>query len=136
MAEKRSHPHFDDRGTLRWHTRFDEARRAAQTEGKLLFIELGRELCSQCRTLVEAIVPRPDVAPLLKDHFVALAGDADDAEDAVIDLAQNLEDAMMLPFVIFADAQGRFLGGSSGAVEPKAFARTLAELIATAGGER
>lgn len=39
-----SHPHFDDRGTLNWYSRFEDAFRAAREEGKLLFIELGREL--------------------------------------------------------------------------------------------
>lgn len=128
MDEKRSHPHFDDRGTLHWYTRWDEALAAARSEQKLLFVELGRELCSQCRALVQSVVPRPDVAPMLQERFIALAADADDTEDEVIGLAQHLEDAMMLPFVLFADAEGRFLRGSSGHVDPKAFARTLSEL--------
>lgn len=38
------HPHFDDGGTLSWHTRFAEALRAAAAEQKLVFIEMGREL--------------------------------------------------------------------------------------------
>ena len=41
---KRRHPHFDDRGTLDWHTTLAEARAAAQTEGKLILVEMGREL--------------------------------------------------------------------------------------------
>jgi len=77
---------------------------------------------------VQGVVPRPDVAPLLQAHFVALAADADETEDEVIALARHLEDAMMLPFVIFADAQGRFLEGSSGAVHPATFASTLRRL--------
>ena len=44
------------------------------------------------------------MAPLLKEHFVALASDCDNPEDEVVALAQKLEDAMMLPFIIFADA--------------------------------
>ena len=44
MQQKRPHPHFDDRGTLDWHTRWDEALAAARAQEKLLFIELGREL--------------------------------------------------------------------------------------------
>jgi starvation-inducible outer membrane lipoprotein len=73
-------------------------------------------------------VPRPDIAPLLQQHFVALASDADDPENEVITLARNLQDAMMLPFVIFADANGKFLAGSSGFVNPAAFTRTLQQL--------
>ena len=43
MTENRRHPHFDDRGTLSWHTRFGEARAEAQASGKTVFIEMGRE---------------------------------------------------------------------------------------------
>jgi hypothetical protein len=59
---------------------------------------------------------------------VALASDCDDPEDEVLALAEQLEEAYMLPFVIFADAQGRFLAGSSGAVNPLAFKRQLEKL--------
>jgi len=79
---------------------------------------------------VQGVVPRPDVAPLLQQHFIALASDADDTEDEVLRLAYNLEDAMMLPFVLFADADGRFLGGSSGSTNPATFKSTLEKLIA------
>ena len=41
---RRKHPHFDDRGTLDWHTSFGEALSEAKTDGKRLFIEIGREL--------------------------------------------------------------------------------------------
>lgn len=44
MSAMSSHPHFDDRGTLRWFTRFADAAAAAQAQGKWLFIEFGREL--------------------------------------------------------------------------------------------
>lgn len=40
----RRHPHFDDRGTIDWHTSFSEALGAAQKSGRRLFIEIGREL--------------------------------------------------------------------------------------------
>ena len=82
---------------------------------------------------MQGVVPRPDVAPLLKEHFVALAADADECEQPVIELAMKLADAEMLPFVLFADAQGRFLEGSSGAVDPKRFAQTLQRLAASSG---
>ena len=67
---------------------------------------------------------------MLQGHFVALAADADDTEDEVVLLAQNLEDAYMLPFVIFADSEGRFLAGSSGRIDPRAFVATLEKLTA------
>jgi uncharacterized protein YyaL (SSP411 family) len=48
----RPHPHFDDRGTMDWHTRYDEALAQAKEEGKRVFIEMGRLQCSQCRSLI------------------------------------------------------------------------------------
>ena len=41
---RRKHPHFDDRGTLDWHTSFADAQAAARREGKRIFVEIGREL--------------------------------------------------------------------------------------------
>ena len=128
----RSHPHFDDGGTLDWHTSYAEALEKASAEGKIVFIEMGRELCSQCRTLVQSIVPMEGVSRVLKDNFVALASDADAPEHAVVDLAmENMQDAMMLPFVLFVDADGKFLSGSHGSVAPDTFLTTIEGLVAT-----
>ncbi len=44
MTEKRPHPHFDDHGTLDWHTSWSEALARAKAEGKRVFVEFGREL--------------------------------------------------------------------------------------------
>lgn len=81
---------------------------------------------------MQGVVPHPQIAPLLQQGFVALASDCDDPEEDVIELARHLEDAYMLPFVVFADADGRFLSGSSGAVNPVSFQRTLQGLTTTA----
>jgi thioredoxin-related protein len=129
MTDKRPHPHIDDKGTLDWHAELAPALAQAGAEQKLVFIEVGREACSQCRALVQGVVPHPEIAPLLQRGFVAVASDCDDPEDAVIDLAQELGDADMLPFVLFCDARGRFLGGSSGAVNPVSFRRAVQDLL-------
>ena len=112
---RRPHPHFDDRGTLDWHTRWSAALDQARTQNKLLFVEFGREQCSNCRALVANVVTHEKVAPLLQAHFVALASDCDEPEDEVSALAEQLPDATMLPFVLFADSTGRFILGSEGA---------------------
>ena len=127
------HPHFNDRGTLSWHTRHADALAAAEREGKLVFIEMGREACGNCRSLVEAVVPQASVAKLLKERFVALASDIDDPEEPVLALAmEHLQDAMMLPFVLFTDAEGNFLAGGHGAVDPARFQKTLEGLASKA----
>lgn len=129
----RPHPHFDDRGTLDWHPRLDDALAAARRQGKRVFIEFGRELCGNCRALVQGVVPHPEVAPLLQAGFVAVASDCDDPEDAVAALTEHMPDAMSLPFVIFTDAEGRFLAGAEGAQSARSF-KTLLDRLPAAGG--
>jgi len=67
---------------------------------------------------VQAVLPRPDVAPLLKQHYVLLAADADLPETEVHRLLFKLRNASMLPIVILADADGQFLDGLSGVSDP------------------
>lgn len=43
MTDLRPHPHFDDKGTLDWHVELEPALAQARSEGKLVFIEMGRE---------------------------------------------------------------------------------------------
>jgi hypothetical protein len=45
MADNRresSHPHFNDHGAVRWHTRLADALAEAKREGKFVFVEYGR----------------------------------------------------------------------------------------------
>ena len=44
MTQNTPHPHFDDQGTLHWHTQMAAALAQAKAEGKQVFIEFGREL--------------------------------------------------------------------------------------------
>jgi hypothetical protein len=69
------------------------------------------------------------VAEVLQEHFVAVAADADAPEEGVKQLAMKLENAMMLPFVLFADAEGGFLDGSSGLVRPGDLVATAQRLV-------
>ena len=43
MSARRPHPHFDDQGTLDWHTTLADALASAARDGKRVFIEIGRE---------------------------------------------------------------------------------------------
>lgn len=80
---------------------------------------------------MQAVLPRPDVAPILQAGYVALAADADLPEAEVHQLLFKLRAASMLPVVILADAEGRFLDGVSGVTDP---ARIRALLEKHAGG--
>ena len=130
-----SHPHFDDGGVHAWETEFEAAIARAREERKLVFIEMGREQCSQCRALVQNVLTRPEIQGLVRDRYVVLASDCDEPEDEVFDLAHKLEDAMMLPFVLIVDAQGQFIEGSSGAQDPATLKRTLERLAPERGAD-
>ncbi len=39
-----THPHFNDRGAVKWHTRLADALAEAQAAGKHIFIEFGRQM--------------------------------------------------------------------------------------------
>lgn len=67
---------------------------------------------------MQAVLPRPDVAPLLQEHYVALSADADLPETEVHRLLFKLKNASMLPIVILADSKGQFLDGLAGASDP------------------
>ena len=76
---------------------------------------------------MQAVLPAPEVAPILRDGFVALAANADDPEAEVHKLSFKLKQATLLPFVLVADPEGAFLAGHSGAIEPDDLARLLLE---------
>ena len=40
-ATAQRHPHFDDKGTLAWHTSMDAAKAAARAADKLILVEVG-----------------------------------------------------------------------------------------------
>jgi len=121
-----AHPHFDDKGAVAWHTDWDAALAQAAAEGKRLFIESGRKACSNCRVLVEGLLPRPEVRDYLNKHFVCLADDCDEMAEPVRLLGvANMPWAGTLPFVMLADASGKWLGGLSGATTPTSLMNLL-----------
>jgi thioredoxin-related protein len=127
MAE---HPDFDDQGAVSWFTDFAAALAEAQSSGKRLFIESGREACGNCRILVERVIPQPEVRDYLNAHFVCLADDCDAMAPEVMKLGLAvMPQARTLPFVLFADAQGNPLGGHSGGITSEAFMKLLREIV-------
>ncbi len=76
---------------------------------------------------MQAVIPRPDVGPLLAEGFVAVSSDCDEPEDEVLQIAAKLEDAMMLPFILFTEADGTYIDGYSGVVTPPYLIKKLTE---------
>ena len=68
---------------------------------------------------MQAVLPRPDVAPRLQEGYVVLAADADEPDPDVHKLLFKLKNASMLPIVLVADAEGNFLAGGAGGIDAK-----------------
>ncbi len=67
---------------------------------------------------MQAVLPRPDIAPLIEEGYILLAGDPDDPDPKVHELMFKLPNANMLPIVLVADADGTFVKGKSGLSDP------------------
>ena len=123
-----THPHFDDGGAVRWHADLSEAMREAAVAQRLVFIEYGREQCTQCKDLVLNVIPRDEIKALLDERFVCVAADCDAGDDELDELAAKLDGAEMLPFVMVTDARGQYLDGLSGRIAPDGLHRLLERL--------
>jgi thioredoxin-like negative regulator of GroEL len=130
MSAENSHPHFNDQGAHKWFVTLEGGLEQAKRSGRMIFVEFGRKACGDCRTLVEKQLIDPAVADKLNSHFVTVSADADSDDDAIMELAMQVEDASMLPFVMFADAEGQFLDGFSGLGSVKDLAAMMDRLIA------
>lgn len=129
-ARKSSHPHFDDRGAVRWYTRLADALEAAKREGKFVFVEYGRYACGNCRALVEGIIPQATVAALLNEHFVCLASDCDRPETEIRAIgAHHMAYARALPFCLYLNSDGEFVHGTQGGVSMYTFREDLERVI-------
>jgi uncharacterized protein YyaL (SSP411 family) len=129
-----THIHFDDKGAVVWHSRYRDALAQAKTEDKLVLIEYGREACSSCRLLVEQVIPVPRIKDLLTDRFVCVVNDCDRPEKEVLELgAAHMSHARSLPFVMFTNADGKWLHGTQGPQSVERFEEELTLALRAAG---
>lgn len=120
-----SHPHFEDKG-LKWHTKLADALAEAQRDGKHVLVEYGRSACGNCRTLVQNVMPHPQIKAELDKHFVLLATDCDHPEEAVRAIgAKHMSHARSLPFVMYLRSDGSFVFGTQGGRDPHGFLHDL-----------
>ncbi|MBL4769645.1 MAG: thioredoxin family protein [Planctomycetes bacterium] len=114
MSHPNSHPHFDDHGAHNWFVTLEGGVEQAKKSDRLLFVEFGRKACTDCRNLVEVLLPNVSVREQLASHFVTVAADADSDDPAILALVAQVENATTLPYIMFADAEAKLLYGFSG----------------------
>lgn len=84
----------------------------AKSENKMLFVQYGREACSNCQALKGYIKSRG--VNLSNDKFVYADVNCDDAKTSLLFSKQFKVSGNMLPFVVVASAEGRQLAARSG----------------------
>ncbi len=106
---------------------FDEARRQAEKEGKLVFVDFYTTWCVPCKVMDKTTFANDGVAIWLKENTIALKVDA----EKEVKLAKKYAvDAY--PTLLFAKADGTELGRMTGMRQPEAF---LAEAAGIKSGK-
>ena len=124
FARGGSHPYFNDGGALRWYHSYADAQRAAQREGKLIFIESGRPNCGLCAKLCSSVLAHRNVRGRIGRVAVGLVSNCDRMEPVVARLfRQNLHRPSVLPLIGFVTPRGRWVNGFYGS-------RSLAQFTA------
>ena len=95
----------------------------AKSEGKLLFIQYGRENCGNCQALKSYIAKGQLRLP--QDKYVYVDLNCDDVNANQAFRNQFKVDGNTLPFVVVADSDGKQLAGRTGYGEPQDFDKLI-----------
>ena len=106
-------------------TDLSAALESAKTEGKMLFIQYGREACGNCQALKTAIAKGEIKLP--KDRFIYVDLNSDDPKTKqAFHTTFQVEDKK-LPFVVIADSEGKQLVSRTGYNTPKDYNKMIKE---------
>jgi uncharacterized protein len=110
---------------LKWVTWTDNLFEQAQKEKKLVILDLEAVWCHWCHVMDEKTYSNPEVAQLLKDHFICVKVD----QDARPDLSTRYDDYGW-PATIFFDSKGQELAKRQGFIRPDDMIALLKKLVA------
>ena len=101
------------------------AMKKAKAEGKMLFVQSGRENCGNCQAL-KGLISQGKLS-LPESQYVYADVDWDDEEEGELFEAKFKVSGNMLPFVVIAAADGTQLAARSGYGTQKEFEEFLAK---------
>jgi len=108
------------------------ALKTAQKEGKLLFVQLGREACGNCQAL-KGMIAKQEV-PLAASKYVYADVNCDDAKTIDLFTKRFQVEGTTLPFVVVAAPDGTQLAARSGSGRAKDYNAMLR--VAQAAAEK
>lgn len=100
------------------HISYDEARQAAQAEGKLLFIDFFTDWCGPCKRMASQVFPTKEVGDYMNAKFVAIKIDAEKDEGPALAKKYGVK---AYPTFIICYADGSAIGEFAGYKEGNAF---------------
>ncbi|MDE6377402.1 MAG: thioredoxin family protein [Duncaniella sp.] len=100
------------------HITYDEARQAAVSEGKLLFIDFFTEWCGPCKRMASQVFPTKEVGDYMNAKFVAIKIDAEKGEGPALAKKYGVK---AYPTFIICNADGSAIGEFAGYKEGNAF---------------
>ncbi len=106
-------------------TDFDAAMDRGKAEGKMIFIQFGREACGNCQALKSMI--RGGQVRLRDSEMVYADLNCDDSKTSRKFHGAYKVDGRMLPFVVIADPSGHQLAARSGAGSAEEFMKLIKE---------
>jgi thioredoxin-like negative regulator of GroEL len=107
---------------IKWHTRIEDALRAARTQRKPLIVDFWATWCGWCKRLDQSTYVDPLVTKLA-EGFVAVKVNAEGAPNEV-DFARRY-DVSTLPTIAFLSPSGRLVSRVNGYQGPGQFPQTL-----------
>ncbi len=106
-------------------TNLKSALKMAKSQGKLLFVQLGREGCGNCQALKEMI--SSNRVPVPPSRFIYADVDGDDPATWDLFDSKFKVSGDIYPFVVIAAPDGSMLAGRTGRGSPKDYTDLIRE---------
>ena len=108
-------------GDLSWAKNYDEAKKQALSQGKLVMVVLTQEGCDMCEYMKSVVFKNPDVMMVVESRFVPVE----------IDISKGKAPfkAYGTPTIYFANGKGEKVGRQIvGAAKPEVFTETIKKI--------
>ncbi len=120
-------------GEERWFSDYESALKAAQQEGKPVFLDFTGFACTNCRWMESNIFPRPDVQELFRDYVLVRL--YTDGQGEVYERNRDFQEArfgtVALPLYVTLDSDGEKISSFPGMTrKPQEFVRFLKDGLA------
>lgn len=103
------------------HITFDDAKKAAKAENKLIFVDFFTEWCGPCKMLAKKVFPTKEIGDFLNANYVCLKLDA---EKEGMELAKASK-VQAYPTLAVYDAEGNLVGSTAGYREGSDFINAI-----------